>query len=264
MIKFTVITITYNAEHVFQRTADSVLRQSYPHLEHIIIDGASTDKTVDMAKDYIQRSEKTGHKTTLVSEPDNGLYDAMNKGLAKATGDYVVFMNAGDCFPSADTLRTIAGNPVITDMQEKGKPLPAVLYGDTDIVDDNGKFLFRRRNAFPEHLTWRSFRKGMLVCHQAFYARTDISRNITYDTHYRYSADVDWCIRVMKEAEHLGLPLVNLHTTTANYLREGQSTIHHRASLTERFNIMSRHYGLMRTVMTHIWFIIRAVLRLRK
>ena len=100
MIRFSIVTITYNAESVLGKTADSILAQTYPHLEHIIIDGASTDATLQVAQDYMQRSyaASNGHEIRIVSEPDNGLYDAMNKGLRQASGDYVLFLNAGDYF----------------------------------------------------------------------------------------------------------------------------------------------------------------------
>ena len=139
--------------------------------------------------------------------------------------------------------------------------MPAVLYGDTDWVDNDGHYLCRRPLTPPERLTWRSFRNGMLVCHQAFYARTDIARRTPYDMRYRFSADVDWCIRVMKEAERMGLPLVNVHATVADYQREGQTTKYHRASLIERFNVMRRHYGLPVTLAMHAWFVVRNVLK---
>ena len=98
MITFAVVTITFNAAHCLRRTLDSVLTQSYPHVHHYIIDGNSTDDTVEMAQTYQQVSDAlpNGHQVMVVSEPDNGLYDAMNKGLLKATGDYVLFLNAGD------------------------------------------------------------------------------------------------------------------------------------------------------------------------
>ena len=165
MIKFSIITVTFNAEKVFESTAKSVLNQIYSEVEHIIIDGASTDHTLQLARDYARRSDEAGrgHTVRITSEPDKGIYDAMQKGLRQATGDYVCFLNAGDWLPDADTLLTIADK---TDLEHK----PGVLYGDTDVVDDEGRFLFRRRLTPPERLTWRSFKHGMVVCHQAFYA----------------------------------------------------------------------------------------------
>lgn len=112
MIKFTIVTCTYNAAPVLQRTLDSVLSQKYADVEHLILDGLSKDDTIRMALDYKQRSDKAGndHEVVVISEKDGGLYDAMNKGIRRATGDYIVFLNAGDTFPNSDTLETIVAS----------------------------------------------------------------------------------------------------------------------------------------------------------
>ena len=158
MISFTIITCTYQAAEVLGRTLDSVLAQSHGRVEHLIIDGLSTDGTVALAEDYRRRSDEdeNGHRVVVVSERDRGLYDAMNKGIAKATGDYLVFLNAGDVLPACDTLEQIACS--VAD----GETLPGVLYGDTDVVDVDGHFLYHRRLQPPSNLSWRSFRHGML------------------------------------------------------------------------------------------------------
>ena len=189
MIRFTIITITYNAEAVVERTLQSVMRQTYEGVEHLIIDGASKDGTIALAEAYKQQSDisENGHKVIIKSEPDHGIYDAMNKGLTQAYGDYVVYMNAGDFFPQDDTLEQIVHRCKLTEYPSEA--LPGVLYGNTDIVDNEGRFLHPRRLQPPVQLTWRSFRQGMLVCHQAFYARTDIAKNLQYDTRYKYSCD---------------------------------------------------------------------------
>ena len=257
-MKFSIITITYNAEKVLQRTLDSVRSQTYRDMEHLIIDGASTDETVAMAEAYRQRAS---YDVVVRSEPDKGIYDAMNKGLRLATGDYVVFMNAGDTFHDERTLERVLGG--ITELRNSGTPelRPAVIYGDTDIVDSEGRFLRKRHLSVPDRLTWRSFRNGMLVCHQAFYARQDIARDIPYDLQYRHSADVDWCIRVMKEAERRHLPLRRVPGVVADFMDGGNTTQNHRASLKERFTVMRRHYGLFTTLTMHAWFIVRAFFR---
>ena len=251
----TYVTVTYNAADVLQRTLDSVLAQDYPDIVHLIIDGASTDGTQEMVNDYIEGSNDSGngHRIQLMSEPDKGIYDAMNKGLRSLDGDYVCFLNAGDFLPASDTVSRIAA--------AVAESAPAVLYGDTDIVDAEGRFLHHRRLAPPENLTWKSFRHGMLVCHQAFYARTDFAIATPYDQQYRYSADVDWCIRIMKAADKEKVPLQNLHMVVANYTEEGQTTLHHRESLKERYRVMERHYGRVQTFLMHCWFLVRAVLK---
>ena len=255
MLRITYVTITYNAAAVLQRTLDSVLAQDYPDIHHLIIDGASTDATMQLVNDYIERSNaaENGHSIQVTSEPDKGIYDAMNKGLRSITGDYVCFLNAGDFLPASDTVSRI--------VEKVGDQSPAVLYGDTDIVDGEGRFLHHRRLAPPEHLSWKSFRQGMLVCHQAFYARTDFAIATPYDLRYRYSADVDWCIRVMKAAAKENVPLLNLKMVVANYTEEGQTTLHHRDSLWERYHVMERHYGRIQTFFLHIWFALRSVFK---
>lgn len=255
MLRITYVTITYNAAAVLQRTLDSVLAQDYPDILHLIIDGASTDDTMQLVNDYIERSNAAdnGHSIQVTSEPDKGIYDAMNKGLRSITGDYVCFLNAGDFLPASDTVSRI--------VEKVGDQSPAVLYGDTDIVDGEGRFLHHRRLAPPEHLSWKSFRQGMLVCHQAFYARTDFAIATPYDLRYRYSADVDWCIRVMKAAAKENVPLLNLKMVVANYTEEGQTTLHHRDSLWERYHVMERHYGRIQTFLLHCWFALRSVFK---
>lgn len=261
MIRFTVVTITYNAEAVLQRTLDSVFAQTYKGVEHLIIDGASKDRTLALVEAYKQKSDEseTEHKVIIQSEPDHGIYDAMNKGLTQASGDYIVFMNAGDSFPQADTLEQVVHRCKLTELPTA--ELPGVLYGNTDVVDGDGHYLRPRRLQPPVKLTWRSFRQGMLVCHQAFYARTDIAKNLQYDTRYRFSADVDWCIRVMRETERMGLPLYNIGIVVANYLDEGATTKNHKASLRERYLVMQRHYGVVQTFLLHCWFVVRAIVR---
>ena len=254
MIRFSIITCTYHAAQVVGRTLDSVSAQTYHHVEHLIIDGASKDGTMQLVRNYQQESasEESSHEVVVVSEPDSGLYDAMNKGIRLATGEYILFLNAGDVFPSDDTLELIAGS--VGD----GEELPGVLYGDTDIVDDEGRFLRHRRLAPPqEGLSWRTFRNGMLVCHQAFYARTDLAKRNHFNLSYRFSADVDWCIRVMKEAEREGLSLKYVGFVVVNYLDGGLTTKNHRASLKERFQIMRHHYGLFLTIWKHFTFLFR-------
>ena len=241
--KFSIITVTYNAASVIMPTLESVIAQGYTDYEYILVDGGSKDDTVAIAK---TSGIQFAH---VISERDKGIYDAMNKGISLATGDYLCFLNAGDAFYAPDTLQTIAG--AIADENE----LPDVLYGETAEVDDSRKFVRMRRLQAPEKLDWRSFRNGMLVCHQAFYARRGIAP--MYDLKYHLSADVDWCIKVMKRAKKM----VNVNATVVNYLQNGISLQCHRQSLIERFKIMSKHYGLLPTIGRHIWFVIRAIVK---
>lgn len=236
---FSIITITYNASRWLEKTILSVLSQSYPGIEYIIIDGKSTDGTVDIIRQY-----ETG-LSFWISEPDAGLYDAMNKGLQHATGDYVWFMNAGDTFYTANTIQKVA------DLISRKKVLPDVIYGETAIVGEDGKHIGMRRLKAPERLNWKSFRMGMLVCHQSFIAKRKIVPS--YDLQYKYSADYDWCIRCLKDASAVR----NSRLILANFLEGGMSESQRKASLKERYAIMCKYYGKFTTILLHGWFAVR-------
>lgn len=236
--RFSIITVTYNAQKVLEDTIQSVISQTYHQVEYIIIDGASRDNTLTIIEKYRSRISQ------VVSEPDKGLYDAMNKGISLATGDYICFLNAGDSFHDNHTLQRMVHSI-------HSNEWPDILYGETALVDAERHFLRMRRLSAPEVLNWKSFKQGMLVCHQAFFAKRTLVE--PYHLKYRFSADFDWCIRVMKKARTLH----NTHLTLIDYLDEGMTTQNRKASLKERFRIMTKHYGLLSTTAQHIWFIVR-------
>lgn len=253
----SIITVTYNAELTIERTLQSVESQSYPRIEHLIIDGCSTDHTMSHVQRYVERNGENRHLIRVLREPDKGLYDAMNKGIQQATGYYLVFLNAGDKLHEPTSIEQI----VEQTRWQRNQVNYAVIYGETDLVDNKGHFLRHRRLQVPEHLTAKSFLQGMLVCHQSFYVRTDIARTELYDLRYRYSADYDWCIRIMKRAERRRLRFLNTHLILTDYLSEGLTTKNHRRSLLERLRLMGRHYGWPRAILQHLWFVIRAIIK---
>lgn len=234
---FSIITVTYNAEKTLPATLRSIAAQSCRLFEHIIIDGASNDATVSIARD-------AGYPVTIVSEPDSGLYDAMNKGLGLAKGDYVIFLNAGDAFTSSDTLSHIADAIIDNDY-------PGIVYGQTRLVDDKRQYIGPRHLTAPEVLTIDSFKEGMVVCHQAFIVLRKIVDN--YDIRYRFSADYEWCIRCLQHSRRNQY----LPETIIDYLSEGMTTRNRYKSLCERFAIMSRYYGLFPTLIRHFRFLKR-------
>ena len=241
--KFSIITVTYNAATVIEPTLKSIVAQTYRNIEFLLIDGGSTDGTVEKVRNSGVEIK------CLISERDKGLYDAMNKGIERATGDYLCFLNAGDSFRTPDVLEK-----VVASIPEQDT-LPDILYGETAEVDEERNFVRMRRLQAPEKLDWRSFRHGMLVCHQAFFASRKLAP--AYDLKYRFSADVDWCIRVMKKSKDI----VNTHVVIVDYLQNGLSLQNHRASLIERFRIMAHHYGLLPTLLRHAWFVVRAIIK---
>ena len=253
----SIITVTYNAELTIERTLQSVESQSYPRIEHLIIDGCSTDHTMSHVQRYVERNGENKHLIRVLREPDKGLYDAMNKGIQQATGYYLVFLNAGDKLHEPTSIEQI----VEQTRWQRNQVNYAVIYGETDLVDNEGHFLRHRRPQAPEHLTAKSFLQGMLVCHQSFYVRTDIARTELYDLRSRYSADYDWCIRIMKRAERRRLRFLNTHLILTDYLSEGLTTKNHRRSLLERLRLMGSHYGWPRAILQHLWFVIRAIIK---
>ena len=238
----SVITVTYNASGVIDRTLQSVANQEFQDYEHLIIDGASSDNTLKQVANF------KNDKIRIISEPDKGLYDAMNKGLKEASGDYVIFLNAGDKFHNTHTLSLYA--------RGSDKDMD-IIYGDTVVVNNEGNMISKRHLNAPESLSFKSFSKGMLICHQAFMVKRSLAP--LYNLNYRFSADFDWCIRCIKKTQPSGC--MNLHCATIDYLSDGLSDKNKFKSLKERFRIMSRHYGFLPTALRHLGFIYRALRR---
>lgn len=235
----SIITITYNAESEIRPTLESLNRQTFRNFEHLVIDGASSDNTLAIVKEMSPDS-------IVISEPDKGLYDAMNKGLRAAKGEYVLFLNAGDSLHSPDILRRYA--------ERRGAN---IIYGDTIIVDSERNFIKPRHLSAPKKLTFKSFSKGMLVCHQAFMVLRSIAPE--YDLHYRFSADYEWTLKCLRSSDPTHN--VNIDTIAIDYLSDGLTDKNHKASLKERYKIMCRYYGTFPTVIRHIGFAVRNILR---
>lgn len=252
----SIITITYNASRFLERTINSIVGQEGCVLgadyEYIIVDGASTDGTVDI----IRQHEK--QLTRWVSEPDLGLYDAMNKGIHLATGEYIWFMNAGD---------EIHDPTVLSRLVSAMKTTPAdIYYSDALFVSDDGSTRsgppvgLRSEvtpHSLPHVLRWQDMALGMKVSHQAFVARRHIAPD--YDI-TNLSADLDWEIRCLKAAQRIHY----LPFTLCKYLVGGLSVQQHRRSLTDRFRVLSTHFGLLPTLWNHVRIIARAVARSRQ
>ena len=227
----SVITVVYNSVQYIEKTILSVINQSYPNIEYLIIDGKSTDGTLDVIAKYKKYID------VVVSEPDKGLYDAMNKGLALAKGDYVWFINSGDEIYDLNSADFVFRNK---------ETYADIYYGETQIIDVNGKTIGMRRHQSPENLSWKSFRWGMKVCHQSLIVKRTIAGN--YDLSYRFSADFDWAISALKKAKSIE----NTGLILSKFMDGGMSKQNLKASLAERFQIMKKNYGLIPTVLIHI------------
>nr|WP_121270445.1 glycosyltransferase family 2 protein [Pedobacter schmidteae] len=229
--KLSVITIVYNNVKDIERTMLSVINQTYRNIEYIVIDGASTDGTKDIIYNYRSKLAQ------FISEPDKGIYDAMNKGLLLATGDYVLFMNSGDEIYAPETVTEVFESAAAAD----------IYYGETEMFDERWQSLGQRRHCTPENFNWKSFRHGMNISHQAIYVKRSIAE--PFDLQYKYSADIDWIIRAAKNASSI----VNTHAYVAKYLVGGVSKKKHLASLKERFQIFTKYYGLIPNLVNHVF-----------
>lgn len=235
---FTIITVTFNAEATLPATLKSVAEQTCRLFEYVVMDGASRDRTVEIA------GNSGIPQLTVYSEPDKGIYDAMNKAMDRTEGEYLIFLNAGDTFHSPDTLQTMADAILLNDY-------PGIVYGQTDIVDAQRRRIAPRHLTAPEELTLASFADGMVVCHQAFCVLRRLAGR--YDLNYRFSADYDWCIRCLQHSRRN----CYIDRVIIDYLDEGVTTANHKASLKERFRIMARYYGFWPTLFRHIKFAFR-------
>ena len=233
--RISVITVVFNGEEHIGKTIESVLEQSYSAIEYIIVDGKSTDGTLKVVESYKGISQ-------VVSEPDEGLYDAMNKGLKLAGGDYVWFLNAGDQIYAKDT---------VEQMVEHLKGSPDIIYGGTMIIDEEQNEVGDRRLRPPGKLSWKSFRQGMVVCHQSLVVKRTLAPE--YNLQYRLSADIDWSIRAAKQARTIH----NSGLILSRFLEGGLTDHNIKAGLKERFRIMTRFYGLIPTILRHFLFGIR-------
>ena len=238
MIKITIVTVTYNAGSLLQKTLQSVYDQTYSAIEHIIIDGASTDNTVAMAKDYMERSfaSDNGHEVRILVEPDNGIYDAMNKGISRCTGDVVGILNSDDYFTSDDVLQNVAHT------FSSNETIDAV-YGDIHFISDNNPDKIVR---YYSSKMFRPFwlRFGFMPAHPSFYVKRKIyQEHGDYSLDYKIAADYDIMVRLFYkhkiQAEYIKKDFVTMRTG-------GMSTknVRNRLLITKEDVKACRAYGM--------------------
>ncbi len=232
----SIITVVYNSERFIENTIKSIINQTYPNIEYIIIDGASTDGTVEIIKKY----EK--FISQWVSEKDSGLYDAMNKAIEMTGGDYLWFINSGD---------EIYTENILTDIFGQLNSLPDVIYGETEIINFKGQLIGKRRHSVPKKLTWKSLRFGMKVCHQSILVKKNLVE--PYNTDFRYSSDFEWVIKVLKKSKAIH----NSNLILSKFMEGGLTKQSLLPSLKERFKIMKQYYGLIPTIFNHIYLAIK-------
>lgn len=193
-MKITVVTITLNAESTIEKTIQSIIGQTYKNIEYIIVDGLSTDGTLNIVGKYRNQIDK------VVSEKDKGLYDAMNKGINMASGDYICFMNSGDSFHSNTVIED-----VVNSLEIDKKPAD-VLYGDTHVVQKWGDYYIK-----PLPIDYLS--KDMVFFHQSAFASTRLMKEYHFDTKYRICADYNFFHLLYKK----GCSFNHIPLTIADY-----------------------------------------------
>ncbi len=234
----SVVTVAYNDASNLEATIRSVARQSYPRVEHIIIDGGSTDGSVD-----IVRSSRAP-LMFWTSEPDDGVYDAMNKGIAAAKGDWITFLNAGDTYFDGE---------ILTDIFDRSAEAAAsdLVYGDVFTVDSDGTLLRRER---ARSFTGTGLKGGLPANHQTILVRR--SRCPRYDLRYRISSDLDWAISIFGVG---GVKTFYFSDRPMVYYRVGGMSSLRTEGTWEAMEIIARRFGfidaLLRTPIFIRWLI---------
>lgn len=206
--KISVITVVFNGIKHIESTISSVIKQDYLDLEYIVIDGKSTDGTIEIIKKY---ESKINY---WISEPDKGIYDAMNKGIDIATGDWVIFMNCGDLFFNKDTLKQVFEAPIPDDI--------ALLCGGAFIRSEWGNFYSKAR---PDTQLWKSF------VHQSLFSRIDLNRKYKFNLKFKAASDYDFIYTLFsKNYKFLSL---NIIVSDILYISSGFSSVNEICSKKE-------------------------------
>lgn len=232
----SVITVTYNAERFIERTLRSIASQTYPYVESILIDGQSTDNTIELINQY------KIHNSKLTSERDKGLYDAMNKGIDLSSGDYIIFMNAGDVFYDSNTISKAF---LMNDSAD-------FVYGDTIFINEQGVTSppFKNKPS-QDQISFKSFINGMVVCHQSMFIKRSKAEKFDI-SEYRLACDIDWVIRSLKNCTtHRDTGLI-----ISKFLIGGVSQSHKWKAVKERFWISVKHFGWFATFYQNIKMVI--------
>lgn len=184
-MKITVVTVCYNSQDTIEKTIKSVLNQSYRDVEYIIVDGASTDNTMVIVDRYIDNGIK------VISEKDNGLYDAMNKATSYATGEFILYMNSGDIFVDNNVIEDIV--PHLTDEVD-------MLYGGTIRIKPEGEIVEKYHG---KNIVLKLLLQGKMMCHQSMFTRTSVMREYGFDMMYSITADYDFVARIASDKKSL-------------------------------------------------------------
>lgn len=204
-LKFTVVTVVYNSESVIEKTLTSVLNQDYPPYEYYIIDGESNDRTVEIAKKYSVDFANKGIKYRVISEKDSGIYNAMNKGIELATGDFISFLNAGDWYET-DSLKNI--NDFYNEEEFE------LTYGSLNYINPDGSSTIKtsKLDLFP--ISSRHWN------HPSMFLKTDIYKKYKFDETFKIYADFNLYLRLRKDGTKIRI----IDKVITNFVADGVST----------------------------------------
>lgn len=225
--KISIITVIYNAEEVLEKTLLSVFKQTYKNIEVIVIDGGSTDETLHIINKYNDSID------IFLSERDDGIYDAMNKGMDLATGDFITFLNADDEYYSETTVEEL-----FSDIDEKTD----VVYGD-HISILNGKESYRTAKDFTEVGLLTNLTS--IFCHQAFFIRKPITPR--YNTDYSLKGELDWYFNILKRGD---IVYKRKKIPVVYYERGGVGEQRYMLNLREMINVIKSQSGLYGLVLS--------------
>lgn len=220
-IRISVITAVRNGMPFVEQTIQSVIGQTYQNLEYVVIDGGSTDGTVDIIRTHAAGIAK------WVSEKDEGIADAFNKGLSHASGDYILFLNADDELSGPDVLNEMAKSIVESDF-------PSLIYGDCDVLErSTGEILYRASIEFsPERL-----RSGQMLPHPSLFAsRSYFDKYGTFDTDFRVAMDYEWLLRGAEKVR-----VVHVPELVSNVRTGGVSTQDQRRAVNEIISALRKN-----------------------
>jgi glycosyltransferase involved in cell wall biosynthesis len=214
-LKFSVITVVYNGETEIEHTILSCINQTYPDLEYIVVDGASNDNTINIINSYKNRITK------FLSEPDNGIYDAMNKAIDMVSGDWVLFMNCGDSFYDVNVLSNIAKE---IDTIETN---PEIIYGNTI-------YHFKNASLRVKPMPLNKIEREMVFCHQSTFVKASLIKSTKFDLTYKLAADYDMMFKFYMQKR--SFQYIDTFISFFNQT-DGDTLRNYKQSTKERFSI---------------------------
>lgn len=224
---FSVITICYNDKNGLAATQSSVAKQVFDDFEWVVVDGGSVDGT----KEYLEKLQPS-FRYIWISESDKGIYNAMNKGIKMAKGQFFVFMNSGDCFYDSLTLKNVAY--LITNSTN----ITGFIYGDSiDCLEDGNKFYRSSRS-----ITWLKF--GMITHHQSMFFNSSVVKDVTYNENLKYSSDYQYVCETVKQCNGEGIDIMQVDFPVSMFQLGGAHQLHRSAALREDYYIRKTILGL--------------------